>query len=290
MGETFDSNTWLLVASSVLLFLGGLSNLFCLAAVKNSAKAEANQPYKAYVRHTKYLQHAVDAFLNFFTILLIHLPYSVLTHHIQAVPAALVVWAHILRSFSRTASLAAPFAFFKLTAVYREAMVVFVYASSFFVFLYTTIFNSLIFFDILQDFQDEVVWVNWIMTIQNWILPGVILIIFNVTYLVLILLNERENRKMGMNLRYGWKLWIAVYGFSTTLIFIGANGGSIFAHPLFQKLLPEDLTIQLGTKITPVHALLLPTLLSLLNPLLQTICLEKFRENCSDLLNTWGLW
>ena len=290
MGETFDSNTWLLVASSVLLFLGGIANLFCLAAVKNSAKAEANQPYKAYVRHTKYLQHAVDAFLNFFTILLIHLPYTAPAHHIQAVPAALVVWAHILRSFSRTASLAAPFAFFKLTAVYREAMVVFVYASSFFVFLYSTIFNSLIFFDVLQDFQDKMVWTTWMMTIQNWILPGVILIIFNVTYLVLILLNERENRKMGMNLRYGWKLWIAVYGFSTTLIFIGANGGSIFAHPLFQKLLPEDLTIQLGTKITPVHALLLPTLLSLLNPLLQTICLEKFRENCSDLLNTWGVW
>ena len=290
MGETFDSNTWLLVASSVLLFLGGLANLFCLAAVKNSAKAEASQPYKAYVRHTKYLQHAVDAFLNLFTILLIHLPYSVLTHHIQAVPAAVVVWAHILRSVSRTASLAAPFAFFKLTAVYREAMVVFVYASSFLVALYTTIFNSLAFFDILRDFQDEMVWVTWMMTIQNWILPGVILISFNVTYLVLILLNERENRKMGMNLRYGWKLWIAVYGFSTTLIFIGSNGGFIMAHPLSQKVLPEDLTIEVGTKITPHYTLLLPNLLSLLNPLLQTICLQKFREDCVDLLNTWGVW
>jgi len=290
MGETFDSNTWLLAASSVLLVLGGLANLFCLAAMKNSAKAEASQPYKAYVRHTKYLQHAVDAFLNFFTILLIHLPYTVLTHHIQAVPAAVVVWAHILRSVSRTASLAAPFAFFKLTAVYREAMVVFVYASSSLVALYTTIFNSLIFFDILRDFQGKMVWTTWMMTIQNWILPGVILIIFNVTYLVLILMNERENRKMGMNLRYGWKLWIAVYGFSTTVIFIGANGGSIIAHPLSHKVLPGDLTIEVGTKITPLHALLLPTLLSLLNPLLQAICLEKFREDCSNLLNAWVVW
>ena len=90
MGETFDSNTWLLVASSVLLFLGGLSNLFCLAAVKNSAKAEASQPYKAYVRHTKYLQHAVDAFLNFFTILLIHLPWLG-----DIYPCDIYPWRHI---------------------------------------------------------------------------------------------------------------------------------------------------------------------------------------------------
>ena len=116
------------------------------------------------------------------------------------------------------------------------------------------------------------------------------MIIFNVTYLILILLNERENRKMGMNLRYDWKLWIAVYGFSTTLIFIGANGGSIIAHPLSHKVLPEDLTIEVGTKITPLYTLLLPNLLSLLNPLLQTICLQKFREDCVDLLNAWGVW
>ena len=96
-----------------------------------------------------------------------------------------------------------------------------------------------------------------------------------------------------MVVRYGWKLWIAVYGFLITFLFIGATAGSILAHPLHQKLLLQE---EVAIKIPPSQAerlercdlflsIFLPATLSLLNPLLQAIYLEKYRGDCMDLLN-----
>ena len=122
---TSSTETWLLLASIGILLIGGLANLFSLAVVKNAAKADVNRPHKAFIRHTNYLQHASDASLNFLTILLLlslsHFQYPLLASHLQAVPIAVVVWVHLLRSISRTASLVGPFACFKLTSVYRSA-------------------------------------------------------------------------------------------------------------------------------------------------------------------------
>ena len=291
----FNNETWLLLASIGLLLISGLANLFSLAAVKNAAKADVNRPYKAFIRHTNYLQHASDASLNFSSILLIiwlsHVQNPFLASHIQAVLIAVVVWVHVLRSISRTASLVGPFACFKLTSVHRETMVGMAYFSCFLVAFYAFIFNfNVIIFDILHGHQDEMV---WMMAVQGWILPGVILFVSNVIYLVQIWLNERENRKTGMVVRYGWKLWIAAYGFLITFLFIGATTGSILAHPLHQKLLLQE---EVAIKIPPSQAeklercdlflsIFLPATLSLLNPLLQAICLEKYREDCVDLLN-----
>ena len=287
----FNNETWLLLASIGLLLISGLASLFSLAAVKNAAKADVNRPYKAFIRHTNYLQHASDASLNFSSILLIiwlsHVQNPFLASHIQAVLIAVVVWVHVLRSISRTASLVGPFACFKLTSVHREAMVGMAYASCFLVALYAFIFNLVIIFDIFHDYQDKMVWMSWLMVVQGWILPGVILFVSNVIYLVQIGLNERENRKTGMVVRYGWKLWIAVYGFLITFLFIGATAGSILAHPMHQKLLLQEELAAAGSKIPPLHSLLMPATLSLLNPLLQAICLEKYRGDCVDLLNLW---
>ena len=282
----FNSESWLLLLGIGLLFIGGLANLFSLAAVKNAAKADVNRPHKAYVRHTNYLQHAADASLNFLTILLIlslsHFQYPLLASHIQAVPIAVVVWVHILRSISRTAILVGPFACFTLTSVYRNVMVGMAYASTFLVALYTIIFNFMITYDILHDYQDKMVWMSWMMTVQGLILPGAILLVSNLIYLVQIWLNVRENRKTGMVVRYGWKLWIAAYGFFIALLFTSTTA---LAHPMHQKLLLLDHLATAGSKITPLHSLLLPALLSLLNPLIQAICLEKYRGDCVDLLN-----
>ena len=280
---------WAPLASMVLLLIGGLANLFSLVAVKNAAKDDVNRPHKAFIRHTNYLQHASDASLNFLTIFLIPCSHSRspahLASHIQAVPVAVVVWVHLLRSISQTASLVGPFPCFKLTSVYRETMVGMAYFSCFLVAFYAFIFNfNVIIFDILHGHQDEMV---WMMAVQGWILPGVILFVSNVIYLVQIWLNERENRKTGMVVRYGWKLWIAVYGFLITFLFIGATAGSILAHPIHQKLLLQEELAAAGSKISPLHSLLLPTILSLLNPLLQAICLEKYRGDCVDLINLW---
>ena len=288
---------WFLLASMVLLLIGCLANLFSLVAVKNAAKDDVNRPHKAFIRHTNYLQHASDASLNFLTIFLIPCSHSRspahLASHIQAVPVAVVVWVHLLRSISQTASLVGPFPCFKLTSVYRETMVGMAYFSCFLVAFYAFIFNFNVSqqrLNISHGYQDEMV---WMMAVQGWILPGVILFVSNVIYLVQIWLNERENRKTGMVVRYGWKLWIAVYGFLITFLFMGATTGSILVHPLHQKLLLQE---EVAIKIPPSHAgrlercdlflsIFLPATLSLLNPLLQAICLEKYRGDCADLLN-----
>ena len=273
-----ETETWLQFASSGLLLLGVFANLFSLAVVKNAAEADVNHKHETYIRHTNYVRHASDAFLNLLTIPLIHLKDTLLASHVQAIPIAAVVWTHVLKSVSRTAVLANPFACFKLTSVYKKSMVGLVYASTFLVVLYTAIFNFIIFFDIFHDFRNTA---PLMTAVQGWILPGAILLIFNIAYLVTVWWNERENMKTGVVARYGWKLWIAAYGFLIALLFISTTAGSILAHPVHQKLLLQE------DKSKILASLLLPTLLSLLNPLLQAICLEKYRQDCKDLLNLW---
>ena len=282
-----DTETWLLWASSGLLLCGCFANLFSLAAVKNAAKADVNHPKRAYARHTNYLQHASDAFLNILTIPLIHLRDPLLASHIQAIPIALVIWMHVLRSVSRTARLAQPLLWSKLMSDYKDSIVGMVYFSSVLVFLYTTVFNFSIFFDILHSFHDAS---SWMMATQGWILPGVLLLVSNIALLVTIWLNGRQNKRTGLEVRYGWQLWIAGYGFLTTLIFISTTATSILAHPVHNKVLLQHHLTETRSKIlttlTPLHStLLLPTLLSLLNPLLCFICIEKFRGDCVDLMN-----
>ena len=273
-----ETETWILLASSGLLLIGAFANLFSVAVVRNGAKADVNHHHKAYVRHTNYVQHASDAFLNLLTIPLIHLKDTLLASHIQAIPVAAVVWMHVLRSVSRTALLTETFVCFKLTSVYRKSMVGLVYASTFLVVLYAIIFNFIIFFDIFHNFRNTA---SLMLAVQGWIVPGAILLISNVAYLVAVWRNARENMRTGLVARYGWKLWIAAYGFLIALLFISTTAGSILAHPVHQKLL------LLEDKSKILASLLLPTLLSLLNPLLQAICLEKFRRDCIDLLNLW---
>lgn len=291
MFQFYETETWLRSASSCLLFFGVFANLFSLAAVRNAAKADINQPHKAYVRHTNYMQHASDAFLNFLTIPLIHFFGPVLALHVQAIPSAVVIWMQVLRSISRTASLAGPFACFKLTSVYKGSMVTMVYISSFLVALYATTFNYIIFIHIFHDFQDKMVWMSWMMAVQGWILPGVILLFSNIAYLVAIWLNERQNKKSGLVAPSGWKLWIAAYGFLITLLFISSTAGSMLAHPIHQEVLSESNLTATSSKtlsnLTSLHSILLNTLLSILNPLLSFICLEKYRGNCVDLMNLW---
>ena len=77
-------------------------------------------------------------------------------------------------------------------------MVTMVYASSFLVALYATTFNYIIFIHIFHDFQDKMVWMSWMMAVQGWILPGVILLFSNIAYLVTLWLNERQNKKSGL--------------------------------------------------------------------------------------------
>ena len=93
--------------------------------------------------------------------------------------------------------------------------------------------------------------------------------------------------KNGLVVPYGWKLWIAAYSFLIALIFISTTAGSILAHPVHQEVLLQEPKSKILASLTPLHSLLLPTLLSLLNPLLQFICLEKYREDFMDLLNLW---
>ena len=270
-----DTETWLLWASSGLLLCGCFANLFSLAAVKNAAKADVNHPKRAYARHTNYLQHASDAFLNILTIPLIHLRDPLLASHIQAIPVALVIWMHVLRSVSRTARFAQPLLWSKLMSDYKDSIVVMVYFSSVLVFLYTTVFNFSIFFDILHNFGDTI-W--WMVAVQGWILPGVILLVANVAFLVTIWLNGRENKREGLVVHYGYQLSIAAYGFLTALIFISTTTVSILVHPLPKEVLLQE---HLTATLTP---LLLPTLLSLLNPLLCFI-FPKFRSRCKELMN-----
>ena len=171
-------------------------------------------------------------------------------------------------------------------------MVTIVYVSSFLVALYATIFNYIIFIHIFHDFQDKMVmWMSWMMAVQGWILPGVILLFSNIAYLVTLWLNERQNKKSGLVAPSGWKLWIAAYGFLITLLFISSTAGSMLAHPIHQKVLSESNLTATSSKtlanLTPLHSILLPTLLSFLNPLLSFICLEKYRGDCVDLMNLW---
>ena len=180
---------------------------------------------------------------------------------------------------------------FKLTSVYKGSMVTMVYVSSFLVALYATTFNYIIFIHIFHDFQDKMVWMSWMMAVQGWILPGVILLFSNIAYLVAIWLNERQNKKSGLVAPSGWKLWIAAYGFLITLLFISSTAGSMLAHPIHQEVLSESNLTATSSKtlsnLTSLHSILLNTLLSILNPLLSFICLEKYRGNCVDLMNLW---
>ena len=275
-----DTETWLHSSSSVLLLCGCFANLFSLAAVKNSANSDINHlgigsPKQAYARHTNYLQHASDAFLNLLTIPLIHLQDPLLASHIQAIPLAVVVWMHVLRSISRTARLARPFLWARLMSDYKDSMVGMAYVSALVVFLYTTVFNLSIFFDILHNFGDTV---SWMVAVQGWILPGVILLVANVAFLVTIWLNGRENKRGGLVVHYGYQLRIFVYGLLAALIFISTTTVSILIFPLHKEVLLQE---HLTATLTP---LLLPTLLSLLNPLLCFI-FPKFRSRCKELMN-----
>ena len=282
-----DTETWLQSSSSVLLLCGCFANLFSLAAVKNSANSDIDHlgigsPKQAYARHTNYLQHASDAFLNFLTVPLIHLQNPLLASHIQAIPIAVVVWMHVLRSISRTARLARPFLWSRLMSDYKNSMVGMAYLSSLLVFLYTTVFNFSIFFDIVHNFRDTI---SWMMAAQGWILPGVILLVANVALLVTIWLNGRENKRDGLVVNYGYQLRIAAYGLLTTLIFISTTTASMLAHPLHKEVLLQKNLTATGNQdtLTPLHSILLPTLLSLLNP---PLCLifPKFRRRCKELM------
>ena len=86
---------------------------------------------------------------------------------------------------------------------YKDSIVGMVYFSSVLVFLYTTVFNFSIFFDILHNFGDTVL---WMVAVQGWILPGVILLVANVAFLVTIWLNGRENKREGLVVHYGYQL------------------------------------------------------------------------------------
>ena len=288
-----ETEVWLLSVSSGLLLCGCFANIFSLAAVKKAAKADLNHlgvshPKRAFARHTNYLQHASDAFLNFLTIPLIHLQDPLLAYHIQAIPIAVVVWMHALRSISRTTRFARPFLWSKLMSNFKDSMVAMAYVSSLLVFLYATVSNALIYFDILHNFRETIL---WMMAVQGWILPGVILLVSNKALFVTIWLNERQKKRTGLVVRYGWQLWIAGYGFLTTLIFISTTAISLLAHPLHKEVALDDQLTATRNKIlvnlSPLHSILLPTVLSVLNPLLSFICIEKFRGDCTDLMSQW---
>ena len=62
----------------------------------------------------------------------------------------------------------------------KDSMVGMVYVSSLLIFLFTTVFNLCIFFDILPNYRGTFLWVT---AAQGWILPGVLLLISNITCL-----------------------------------------------------------------------------------------------------------